>query len=103
MQRIVLVREVYEPLQIQTHGGEIELVNDFDGAVYLNELTCGENAGDTVRIKLTGHNGTPPVYLGTEGSQTIIPGDAMQFPRRFPIDEVAVLTWSGIAWSLVWE
>jgi hypothetical protein len=101
---------VYEPLALPVTNGELELRNDHSGSVEIRELSAG-SPGDVLRIQLIGNNGTPNVYLGTEGSLSIVPGDGNNnFPRITPLDETAVLTWTvgagftgGDAWVLTWE
>ena len=101
---------VYEPLSLPLTNGELELRNDHSGSVEIRELSAG-TTGDVLRIRLLGHNGTPSVYLGTEGSLSVVPGEGNNnWPRAIPLDEMAVLTWTagvgptgGDAWSLVWE
>lgn len=77
----------------------------------MSETTERGMVGDVIRVRLLGNNGTPSVYIGTEGSLSIVPGPGNNnFPRAIPLDEVAVLTYTvgvgptgGDAWSLVWE
>lgn len=103
MQTFNLVKSLYEPLELPITNGEIGLVNDHSGTVEIRELSQG-NINDVLRIRLTGNNGTPNVYLGTEGSATVLPGEGnSNFPRNIPLDEIAVLSWNGSAWLLTWE
>lgn len=104
---ILLTQSTYDPLTLPV--GEVELRNEHSGPVEICELTPG-TVGDEIRVRLLGHNGTPSVYIGTEGSLSIVPGDNNRFPRAMPLDEIAVLTFAagagptgGDAWSLVWE
>jgi hypothetical protein len=100
---MLLTKAVYDPLVLPLTNGELELRNDHSGPVEIYELSPG-TPGDVLRVRLLGHNGTPPVYLGTEGSASVVPGEGNQaFPRATPLDETAVLTWTGAAWSLTWE
>lgn len=107
---LTLDQGVYEPLTLSLTNGDLELRNDHSGSVEIRELSPG-TPGDVLRVRLLGHNGTPSVYLGTEGALSIVPGEGNNnWPRAIPLDETAVLTWSvgitesgGDAWSLMWE
>lgn len=100
---VTLDQGVYEPLTLPLTNGDLELRNDHSGGVEIREASAG-NSGDVLRIRLLGHNGTPPVYLGTEGSSSIVPGEGNNnFPRATPLDETAVLIWNGTSWLLTWE
>lgn len=107
---ITLTQDVYEPLELPADSF-IALTNDNAGYVDIRELSPGASLGEVKRLKLDGHGGTPPVYLGTEGGLTIVPAPGnLNFPRAMPLDETAVLTWTdgmsptgGAAWLLAWE
>lgn len=107
---MTLTQPVYEPLELPADSF-ITLSNDHAGYVEIRELTPGASVGETKRLKLEGQNGTPPVYLGTEGSLTIVPAPGnLHFPRAMPLDETAVLKWidglsptGGAAWAISWE
>jgi hypothetical protein len=86
-------------LALPVTNGEIELVNDHSGSVEIENLSAGATVGDVVRLRLLGHNGTPPVYLGSESSQSLVG----EVPKRIPLDEVAVCEWNGSEWSVSWE
>jgi hypothetical protein len=101
--QVTLTQSLYEPFVMPTGATDLELYNDHTGTVELCDVSAGEY-GQVVRVRNVGNHGTPGIYLGTEGTQTLKQpnGDPLT-PRAIPLDEVAVLTWDGSFWVVTWE